>query len=96
MAHADVATCSTETDSTTMTSLSVPTWIGYLAAIFVVIALAAVITIAFTAAGTGALNSYLDARRRHSPSRRLWFAAMWLCYALSGVAIAAGLFVFVT
>lgn len=80
-----------ETDSTTMTSLSVPTWIGYL----VVIALAAVITIAFTAAGTGALNSYLDARRRHSPSRRLWFAAMWLCYALSGVAIAAGLYVFV-
>lgn len=78
-----------------MTSLSVPTWIGYLAAVFVVIALAAVIIFAFTAAGTLALNSYLDARHRHRPSRRLWFAAMWLCYALSGVAIAAGLFLVV-
>lgn len=75
-----------------MTSLNVPTWIGYLAAILVVIALAAVIIFAFSAAGTLALNSYLDARHRHSPSRRLWFAAMWLCYALSGVAIAAGLY----
>lgn len=60
-----------------MTSLSVPTWIGYLAAILVVIALAAVV---------------IDARHRRHPSRRLWFAAMWLCYALSGVAIAAGLY----
>lgn len=78
-----------------MTNLSVPTWIGYLAAVLVVIAIAAVIIFVFTAAGTFALNSYLDARHRHSPSRRLWFAAMWLCYALSGVAIAAGLYVFI-
>lgn len=78
-----------------MSALWVPTWVGYLAAVLVVIALVAVCLFVFTAAGTLALNSYLDARQRHSPARQWWFATMWLCYALSGAVIAAVLYLFV-